>query len=40
MNTFLTPIIKDLQILETEGIEVPFLPHKLKGGLIALSFDN
>ncbi|XP_030750192.1 uncharacterized protein LOC115877983 [Sitophilus oryzae] len=40
INDILKPFVKDLQTLETEGIEVSFLPYKLKGTLVALSFDN
>lgn len=39
-NTILSPIIRDLKILESEGISVAFLPYKLKGTLVALSHDN
>lgn len=40
INEFLKPIIKDIQILELEGLSVSFLPYKLKGTLVALSHDN
>lgn len=40
INTFLKPIITDLQVLENDGIAVSFLPQHLKGTLVALSFDN
>ncbi|XP_031334990.1 uncharacterized protein LOC116164880 [Photinus pyralis] len=40
INKFLQPLVSDLKILERDGIEVSFLPYKLKGTLVALSFDN
>lgn len=40
LNAVLRPIIEDIKILEHDGVDVDFLPYKLRGTLVALSHDN